>query len=109
LNPEISNQDRFPAEFLFQLTADEASDVPRLRPQIVTLKAGRGHHRKYLPLALTEHGARVGTGRNGLVAEREPRRRTPTRASSSPAASNSPARIPGIPPLFFAATPRNFA
>ena len=51
------NQDRFPAEFLFQLTADEASDVLRLRSQIVILKAGRGHHRKYLPFAFTEHGA----------------------------------------------------
>jgi hypothetical protein len=51
------DQDRFPAEFLFQLTADESSDVLRLRSQIVTLKAGRGHHRKYLPFAFTEHGA----------------------------------------------------
>ncbi len=51
------NEDRFPPEFLFQLTADEASDVLRLRSQIVILKAGRGHHRKYLPFAFTEHGA----------------------------------------------------
>jgi hypothetical protein len=51
------NQDRFPAEFLFQLTADEASEGLRLRSQIVILKAGRGHHRKYLPFAFTEHGA----------------------------------------------------
>ena len=51
------NQDRFPAEFLFQLTADEASEALRLRSQIVILKAGRGHHRKYLPFAFTEHGA----------------------------------------------------
>jgi hypothetical protein len=51
------NQDRFPPEFLFQLTADETSDVLRLRSQIVILKAGRGHHRKYLPFAFTEHGA----------------------------------------------------
>ena len=29
----------------------------RLRSQIVILKAGRGHHRKYLPFAFTEHGA----------------------------------------------------
>jgi hypothetical protein len=29
----------------------------RFRLQIVTLKAGRGQHRKYLPHAFTEHGA----------------------------------------------------
>jgi hypothetical protein len=51
------NQDRFSAEFLFQLTADEAWEALRLRSQIVILKAGRGHHRKYLPFAFTEHGA----------------------------------------------------
>ena len=51
------NQNRFPTEFLFRLTADEASNVPRLRSQNVILKAGRGQHRKYLPFAFTEHGA----------------------------------------------------
>jgi ORF6N domain len=51
------NQDRFPAEFLFQLTPDEASEALRLRSQTVILKAGRGRHPKYLPLAFTEHGA----------------------------------------------------
>ena len=48
------NPDRFPADFMFQLTAGEADS---LRSQIVTLKAGRGQHRKYLPYAFTEHGA----------------------------------------------------
>ena len=65
------NQDRFPAEFLFQLTADEASDVLRLRSQIVILKAGRGHHRKYLPFAFTEHGALMAA----TVLNRLPRQR----------------------------------
>jgi hypothetical protein len=51
------NRDRFPAEFLFQLTPDEASEALRLRSQTVILKAGRGRHPKYLPLAFTEHGA----------------------------------------------------
>jgi len=51
------NQRRFPAEFLFRLTADEASEVLPLRSQIVILKAGRGRHRKYPPYAFTEHGA----------------------------------------------------
>jgi phage regulator Rha-like protein len=47
------NIDRFPADFLLQLTDDEAGS---LRSQIVTLKTGRGQHRKYPPLAFTEHG-----------------------------------------------------
>jgi len=38
---------------MFQLTEEEAT---RLRSQIVTLKAGRGQHRKYLPYAFTEQG-----------------------------------------------------
>ena len=51
------NQDRFPVDFVFQLTADEVANVQRLRSQIVTLEPGRGRHRKYLPYAFTEHGA----------------------------------------------------
>jgi uncharacterized protein YjcR len=38
---------------MFQLTAKEAAG---LRSQFVTLETGRGQHRKYLPLAFTEHG-----------------------------------------------------
>jgi hypothetical protein len=38
---------------MFPLTGEEAS---RLRSQIVTLKAGRGQHRKYLPYVFTEQG-----------------------------------------------------
>jgi hypothetical protein len=45
---------RFPADFMFQLTAEETSS---LRSQIATLKSGRGRHRKYLPYVFTEHGA----------------------------------------------------
>jgi hypothetical protein len=48
------NRKRFPADFMFQLTAEETSS---LRSQIATLKTGRGQHRKYLPYAFTEHGA----------------------------------------------------
>ena len=48
------NSDRFPADFMFQLTADEYRS---LRSQIETLKTGRGQHRKYPPYAFTEHGA----------------------------------------------------
>jgi hypothetical protein len=47
------NIERFPEDFMFQLTAEEAA---HLRSQFVTLKAGRGQHRKYLPYAFTEQG-----------------------------------------------------
>ena len=47
------NLDRFPPDFMFQLTREEGAF---LRSQIVTLKTGRGRHRKYLPLAFTEQG-----------------------------------------------------
>jgi hypothetical protein len=45
--------ERFPADFMFQLTAEEAAF---LRSQTVTLKTGRGQHRKYLPYAFSEQG-----------------------------------------------------
>lgn len=47
------NVERFPPDFMFQLTAEEAA---RLRSQFGTLKTGRGRHRKYLPYAFTEQG-----------------------------------------------------
>lgn len=47
------NRERFPEDFMIQLTAAEWS---ALRSQIVTLKGGRGQHRKYLPYAFTEQG-----------------------------------------------------
>jgi len=40
---------RFPADFMFQLTAEEISS---LRSNLRTLKLGRGQHRKYLPVRL---------------------------------------------------------
>ena len=48
------NPHRFPADFMFQLTPDEASG---LRSQIVTLEKGRGRYSKYAPYAFTELGA----------------------------------------------------
>ena len=48
------NRERFPDDFVMQLTESEASFS---RSQFVTLKTGRGHNVKYLPLAFTEHGA----------------------------------------------------
>jgi len=65
------NLDRFPDDFMFQLTRDEwaalrsqigTANVARqpkpseLRSQNVTLKTGRGQHRKYQPYAFTEQG-----------------------------------------------------
>jgi phage regulator Rha-like protein len=55
LNEQVKrNRRRFPDDFMFQLTAEEAEF---LRSQIATLKTGRGQHRKYRPYAFTEHGA----------------------------------------------------
>lgn len=68
------NADRFPSDFVFQLLPREMTDLRALfltaaeqdparqydgalRSQFVTLKPGRGQHRKYLPYAFTEHGA----------------------------------------------------
>ena len=60
------NAERFPEDFIFQLTAGEFSELKAagkvtgdgrtaLRSQIVTLKPGQ--HAKYPPFAFTEHGA----------------------------------------------------
>lgn len=48
------NTNRFPPDFMFQLTQEEWKT---LRSQFVILKTGRGQHRKYLPYVFTEHGA----------------------------------------------------
>jgi hypothetical protein len=48
------NLAKFPTDFMFALTGEEWAS---LRSQIVTLKNGRGQHRKYLPYVFTEHGA----------------------------------------------------
>ena len=45
------NIERFPDDFMFQLSKDECS-----RSQIVTLNRGRGQNLKYLPYAFTENG-----------------------------------------------------
>jgi len=48
------NIDRFPGDFMFQLTLPETQS---LRSQIVTLEKGsRGAHRKYMPYVFTEQG-----------------------------------------------------
>ena len=50
------NNERFPADFMFQLTAEELAS---LRSQTATSKAPRlkDSGRRYLPYAFTEHGA----------------------------------------------------
>jgi hypothetical protein len=49
------NREKFPADFMFQITREEAQALSRLRSQTVILK--RGQHLKLLPYAFTEHGA----------------------------------------------------
>jgi phage regulator Rha-like protein len=54
LNEQVRrNPKRFPNDFMFQLTLEEAES---LRSQIATLKMERGQHRKYLPYVFTEQG-----------------------------------------------------
>ncbi len=65
LNEQVKrNASRFPPDFMFQLTWEEAQasrsqsvtlDEAGLRSQFATLK--RGKHHKYRPYAFTEHGA----------------------------------------------------
>jgi hypothetical protein len=53
LNEQVKrNMTRFPSDFMFQLTADEAE---ALRSQIATSKTGRGG-RRYTPFVFTEQG-----------------------------------------------------
>jgi hypothetical protein len=56
LNQQVyRNLQRFPSDFMFQLTQEEAD---ALRLHFATLnRRGRGRHRKYLPYVFTEHGA----------------------------------------------------
>jgi len=55
LNEQVKrNAERFPEDFMFQLTREEAE---LSRSQIAILNNGRGRNIKYLPHAFTEHGA----------------------------------------------------
>jgi len=49
------NVNRFPEDFAFRLSLEEAKELRSLRSQIVILK--RGQHAKFGPWAFTEHGA----------------------------------------------------
>jgi len=56
LNEQVKrNRDRFPEDFMFQLTAAEAKEAGASRSQIATLK--RGRNEKYRPFAFSEFGA----------------------------------------------------
>ena len=56
------NVDRFPEDFMFQLTMDEANaalvqrPAGRSRSQIVTLKKTRGKNNNYRPFSFTDQG-----------------------------------------------------
>ncbi len=53
------NLDRFPEDFVFELTRDEYN---ALRTQIASLETGRGKYSKYAPFAFTEHGVAMLSG-----------------------------------------------
>ena len=54
LNQQVMrNRERFPADFMFQLTKPE---YEILRLQFATLRLAHGTHRKYLPFVFTEQG-----------------------------------------------------
>ena len=61
LNQAVSrNNDRFPSDFMFRLTAEETDS---LRSQFVILKTpGRGRYSKYAPSAFTEQGVAMLSG-----------------------------------------------
>ena len=72
LNEQVKrNIERFPREFMFQLTYSEYKSLRSqiatlngepLRLQIVTLETGRGVHKKYFPYAFTEQGVAMLSG-----------------------------------------------
>ena len=66
------NINRFPEDFMFQLTREEClniyaltesqNNMPSSRSQIVTMKTERGKNIKYLPYAFTEQGIAMLSG-----------------------------------------------
>ena len=54
LNEQVKrNIERFPDDFMFQLTEKE---YEKLKSQFVTSSEGKGKHRKYMPYVFTEQG-----------------------------------------------------
>jgi phage regulator Rha-like protein len=73
LNQSVKrNARRFPPDFMFQLKKEEYESLRfqietletgnALTSQIVTLKTGRGQHRKFLPYVFTEQGIAMLSG-----------------------------------------------
>ncbi|MFN0316032.1 MAG: ORF6N domain-containing protein [Burkholderiales bacterium] len=63
------NIERFPDDFMFQLTREEVSGLPASRSQTVILK--RGQNINYLPYAFTEQGiAMLSSGQTIMQASR---------------------------------------
>ena len=58
------NLERFPEDFMFQLSEKEWNTL--LRSQFASLKTGSGRQPKYLPFAFTEHGVSSKTIYNWL-------------------------------------------
>ena len=59
------NMERFPSDFMFELSNDEYNDLKiRLRCQlgILEIEDNRGKHPKYPPFAFTEHGIAMLSG-----------------------------------------------
>ena len=66
------NGKRFPLDFIFQLSKEEYEVLKfqiatlessnSLTSQIVTLKTGKGQHRKFMPFAFTEQGVAMLSG-----------------------------------------------
>jgi len=56
LNEQVKrNRGRFPSDFVFKLTSEEARGIDASRSQFATLN--KGENIKHLPYAFTEHGA----------------------------------------------------
>ena len=53
------NRDRFPSDFIFELSRDEYNS---LRTQIASLETGKGRFSKYPPFAFTEQGVAMLSG-----------------------------------------------
>ena len=113
VEPKILNQavkrnlERFPEDFMFQLTEQEDA---LLRSQTVTLKTGRGQHAKYLPYAFTEQGVamlssvlnseRAIQGRHSGEGRNPVKKNTPRSGQNEPPAVSFEVRpILGVAPL----------
>ena len=58
-----ANIERFPPDFMFELTKEEYDS---LRCKYFTLKTGRGQHSKYLPFAFTREGIAMLADQNDI-------------------------------------------